>query len=786
MNRANYYNYIEEKLHTLAQRITIGGKLNMLALHLHSESFYQHFFNLLYGYNLVNLNQEFQNVEAIDLIDRDEKIVIQVSSTATKAKIEGALDKKSLMDYSDYTFKFISIAKDASSLRKNTYKNPYSINFEPSRDIYDIASLLNEIKDFDIDKLKRVYEFIQKELGESISKLNQNLTTKLGKSTIKGRKKELQEIEEHLNSSKALLIHGIGGIGKSTIASYYLHQHKNKFDYYGFFEGLDDFVNKLEIAFKIKVEQGQDRLTVVLHELTKLDGNKLLVIDNIQEVTENKKTIEKILDLKEHDGFKILLTSREEIDGIDTYLLDTLSMGDAKELFNSIYKVEDEVLLEEVLEYLDCHAFFVEMTAKTLKYKKSLNLTKIKKMFNSGDFYKVGMKRKENFNTYLNKLFNFSALNREEKIILSKLTLLPSIEIDFEFLEKIFKVNNNMGLVEIFFFITSYIKMMFFKGTPIDDIFEENLNSLAEKGWISKTDKGYKLHQITKEYILMNYPPNLIEIHNIITSIHIQKDNNLKIFDEKSMENDLIYMESIILFFAKTGNVNKDTADYYNALGEIYLKKGAYRKAEDFYLKAIEIFNTLRKKYPNIAMSYNGLANIHSLNGEFNKAEEFYDKALKIQEKILGKVDPEIAKTYNYLANYYKVKDEYETSELLYLKALEIQEKVLGELHSNTIESYINLAKLYQHYKENDSAERIYIKILNIRIKAFGQNHLYVAVSCIDLAFFYFENNDLIKAKKYMIIGMEIFKSLLPKNHDYIIKLENILKVIDIKQSMEN
>ena len=63
MNRNEYYNYIDGKLHTLAHRITTGGKLNMLSLHMHSENFYLHLFNLLYDYELENLNQSLQNVE---------------------------------------------------------------------------------------------------------------------------------------------------------------------------------------------------------------------------------------------------------------------------------------------------------------------------------------------------------------------------------------------------------------------------------------------------------------------------------------------------------------------------------------------------------------------------------------------------------------------------------------------------------------------------------------------------------------------------------------------------
>ncbi len=68
MNRSIYYNYIDEKLNTLAVRIEQRGKLNVLDLHLQSETFYLYFFNLLFGWQLKNLNAVKHNVEAIDLL----------------------------------------------------------------------------------------------------------------------------------------------------------------------------------------------------------------------------------------------------------------------------------------------------------------------------------------------------------------------------------------------------------------------------------------------------------------------------------------------------------------------------------------------------------------------------------------------------------------------------------------------------------------------------------------------------------------------------------------------
>ncbi len=177
MNRNLYYIYIENKLHVLSRTIESRGKLNLLDLHVHSENFYLHFFNLLFDYELENLNIKLQNVDAIDLIDHKHKLIFQVSSTSTKQKIESALSKNIIEAYSGYIFKFISISKEATELRTKTYNNPYSISFNPLADIYDITSLLNIILAKTVPLQKEIFMFIKDELGNEVDivKLDSNL-----------------------------------------------------------------------------------------------------------------------------------------------------------------------------------------------------------------------------------------------------------------------------------------------------------------------------------------------------------------------------------------------------------------------------------------------------------------------------------------------------------------------------------------------------------------------------------------------------------------------------------
>lgn len=166
MSRKDLYDYVDERM---AYRVEMRGKLNILDLHLHSENFYRDFLNILYGWNLKNLNKANQNVEAIDLIDETHQIVVQVSATNTKQKIENTLSKELMANYSGWTFKFVSIAKSADDLRKKSYENRYGLQFDPTKDIIDVPSVMREIIDLSTDDLKKVHGFIKQELGNDLT-----------------------------------------------------------------------------------------------------------------------------------------------------------------------------------------------------------------------------------------------------------------------------------------------------------------------------------------------------------------------------------------------------------------------------------------------------------------------------------------------------------------------------------------------------------------------------------------------------------------------------------------
>lgn len=166
MNRSTYYDYIEDKLLCLALKITYRWKLNLLNLNVHSENFYRDFLNILYWYKLENANQSSHNVEAIDLIDRDSKVIMQVSSTATKQKIEKSLSNNIMENYKSewYSFYFIPLVSDIWNLKNASIQNKHWISFIPKDNIISIKDILEIILYLDINNQKKICDFIKKEL----------------------------------------------------------------------------------------------------------------------------------------------------------------------------------------------------------------------------------------------------------------------------------------------------------------------------------------------------------------------------------------------------------------------------------------------------------------------------------------------------------------------------------------------------------------------------------------------------------------------------------------------
>ncbi len=84
-------------------------------------------------------------------------------------------------------------------------------------------------------------------------------------------------------------------------------------------------------------------------------------------------------------------------------------------------------------------------------------------------------------------------------------------------------------------------------------------------------------------------------------------------------------------------------APLYNNLGFYYLKQGQNKKAEEFYLKAINIYETLLEKDSpirtpelllNLAMSYDKIYVLYDRQNQVKIAHDFNLKAIALYEEL--------------------------------------------------------------------------------------------------------------------------------------------------------
>lgn len=130
--------------------------------------------NLVYGYNLINLNRERKNHPAIDLGDSNAKlpggkkgIAVQVTATTGRDKVRHTirLFQQYRLD-KQYDRLVVFVTGDKEKFIKDfDFGN---LNFSKENDIWDFGTLMKEIEciaDRNPDKIRQIYNFLEKRIA---------------------------------------------------------------------------------------------------------------------------------------------------------------------------------------------------------------------------------------------------------------------------------------------------------------------------------------------------------------------------------------------------------------------------------------------------------------------------------------------------------------------------------------------------------------------------------------------------------------------------------------------
>lgn len=88
-----YLKGIAHSLALLSKEVEIRNAVNLYDINIVAEDFFPGLLNLIYGYELKNINYLEKNAPAIDLYDSKNKVSIQVTSDNDSAKIKHTISE---------------------------------------------------------------------------------------------------------------------------------------------------------------------------------------------------------------------------------------------------------------------------------------------------------------------------------------------------------------------------------------------------------------------------------------------------------------------------------------------------------------------------------------------------------------------------------------------------------------------------------------------------------------------------------------------------------------------
>jgi hypothetical protein len=93
ITRGYFIGQIIDELTAVSQQVKSRSGLQLFDLNRYLEDFFKDILNIVYGYKLINLNEERSNNPGLDLGDEVAKVAFQVTSTKISSKVNETLKK---------------------------------------------------------------------------------------------------------------------------------------------------------------------------------------------------------------------------------------------------------------------------------------------------------------------------------------------------------------------------------------------------------------------------------------------------------------------------------------------------------------------------------------------------------------------------------------------------------------------------------------------------------------------------------------------------------------------
>ncbi len=492
-----------------------------------------------------------------------------------------------------------------------------------------------------------------------------------------------------LDGQHHLLISGIGGIGKTTLAENLFEKVKMMFDVSLWMTYKESVASSIAMAMAEKNVDENLMIHFIKIMNTKNNQRNIIFVDDV----DNKYLFDRDRDILEQNAVVIITSRMESVSGYMSYEIKPFSDFECVSVFKQYYKgslsLQDRNMVIKLVNQFGKSTLLIELFARAAnKSSKDINVF-LEDIIKSG-ISSVGIRVQNNkeksyvkITEHLAKLYSLENITEEQKGILINFSLSGERGVIGKFVKIINASEEDIGdLVEF-----GWIKHST-NGFYMHALIRECIKSQIEEydGYISKLKEFYVNREFFQdEYSITEKGMHFDIILNILKYIKFSNEQDIYIFYNLIQLLDFFaYYESLddvvglaiqeLEKFEESKTRAKVGCDILNAAGLAYL---SYDKAKSLICFWSEK-QLLDKFFANNEKTYSswycnmGLAHIDI---DFEKANQFLNKALELEKKHYGENSIYVADVYHNIGKNYLAASKYKNACLYFEKAQRIKKE---------------------------------------------------------------------------------------------------------------
>ncbi|HEX6898662.1 MAG TPA: FxSxx-COOH system tetratricopeptide repeat protein [Thermoanaerobaculia bacterium] len=216
------------------------------------------------------------------------------------------------------------------------------------------------------------------------------------------------------------------------------------------------------------------------------------------------------------------------------------------------------------------------------------------------------------------------------------------------------------------------------------------------------------------------------------------------------------------------GPEHTDTVRSLNRLGVVLYNQGDSAKAREHFERVLDLRRkVLGPDHPDTAASLNNLGAVLESQDDPSGARSYYEQALEIHERILGPEHRDTAWSLDNLGAVLERQGDLSLARKYFERALALRRRVLGVDHPDTAQSLNGLGGVLERQGNFAEACECYEKALRAREKVLGPGHPDTARSLNSLGGLLYNQGNYSAARDYYEHALTIFEQRLGPEHPH-------------------